>query len=252
MVVEEALDPGAPLVVDACESAVDDHLLEYEIAGADRVREHVRVGEHRRRAGETRDRIAIPGRHVLVVRRGRNALAAGGQQARAGARLLRAGGPRFIDELRRAVLEVAARTHAVGRAEGGRVLAQDRFDLRRRPDEIAALFALAVRVLAGEEGTARSRHLAAEVSDRLGDRPDEIAGSVASPRHLGVEREELPLVVEHLLEVGDRPIRVGAVAMEASAELVEEPAARHLVPGRREKSRRGRRLGGGQEIEGRR
>ena len=43
-----------------------------------------------------------------------------------------------------------------------------------------------------------------------------------------VERGELRVVVEHLLEVRHQPERVHGVAREAAAELVVHPAARHL------------------------
>src|SRR5206468_2280791 len=42
-----------------------------------------------------------------------------------------------------------------------------------------------------------------------------------------VERGELTVVVEHLLEVRHEPVRVHGVAVEATADLVVDPAARH-------------------------
>ena len=48
-----------------------------------------------------------------------------------------------------------------------------------------------------------------------------------APRGRGVERQQLGVVVEHLLEVGDAPVAVDAVAAEAAADLVAHPAERH-------------------------
>jgi hypothetical protein len=48
---------------------------------------------------------------------------------------------------------------------------------------------------------------------------------------LGVEAEQLGVVVEHLLEVGDEPLAVDAVAGEAAAEVVVDAAAPHLGEG---------------------
>ena len=59
----------------------------------------------------------------------------------------------------------------------------------------------------------------------------------AAPPRLGVDAQQLALVVEHLLEVGDAPVAVDAVAVEAAAELVVEPAPRHLAAAEREERR---------------
>ena len=46
-----------------------------------------------------------------------------------------------------------------------------------------------------------------------------------------VERDELCVVVEHLLEVRDEPERVDRVTSEAAADLVIDAAAGHLLQG---------------------
>jgi hypothetical protein len=42
-----------------------------------------------------------------------------------------------------------------------------------------------------------------------------------------VGTREQRVVVEHLLEVRDGPLRIDAVAGEAAADLIEDPAAGH-------------------------
>jgi hypothetical protein len=46
---------------------------------------------------------------------------------------------------------------------------------------------------------------------------------------LRVDAQQLALVVEHLLEVRDQPVRVGAVAVKAPAELIVDAPASHAV-----------------------
>ena len=46
-----------------------------------------------------------------------------------------------------------------------------------------------------------------------------------------VERGELRVVVEHLLEVGHQPVGIHRVAVESAAELVVHPAPREVVAG---------------------
>ena len=146
---------------------------------------------------------------------------------------LGAGAPGAVGQHRRARLEVAALGDAVGRAEAlGGFRSQHRLHLRRRPDVETALRALAVRILAGEVAAVGRLHLAPEEGHGLADRPEEIlvVGPGATPG-LDVDANQLPLVVEHLLEVGHGPARVDAVAVEAAAELVVAAAPRHLATG---------------------
>ena len=65
---------------------------------------------------------------------------------------------------------------------------------------------------------------------RIGQSRSSALGSPCGARPR-VDAQQLALVVEHLLEVRDRPARVDAVAVEAAAELVVETAARHLLAG---------------------
>ena len=103
-----------------------------------------------------------------------------------------------------------------------------RLDLGGGPDEELPLLAFAVGVLRAEEGAGRARHLAEDVVERLlGDFAIErVAGDL---KCLDIGGNEKGVVVEHLLEVRDEPAGVGAVAMEAAAELVVHAAAGHQV-----------------------
>ena len=101
-------------------------------------------------------------------------------------------------------------------------------EVRRRPDEEAALGAVAVGIGRGVEAAVGRRHLAQHVVERLLGGPAEREPSGESvTRQVGAR--ELRLVVEHLLEVRNLPRGVGRVAMEAAADLIEDPAARHGV-----------------------
>src|SRR5207248_11736557 len=73
-------------------------------------------------------------------------------------------------------------------------------------------------------------HLPEDVVERLLHDPTigQLPGGLPG---MEVEPDELRLVVEHLLEVGDEPARVDRVAVEAAAELVVDPAPGRLVEG---------------------
>ena len=94
------------------------------------------------------------------------------------------------------------------------------------PDVEAPFVALGVRVQGRVEPAARVLHVAEDPVRRLGrDAPEErVAGR---DRGLGAHGEQLPVVVEHLLEVRDHPVRVHRVPAVAAAELVVEPAFGH-------------------------
>ena len=101
--------------------------------------------------------------------------------------------------------------------------------LVRCPDVERALGALGVRVEGGGEAALGCPELPEqEVGDALG-RPDPHVGAPG-----GVDAQQLGVVVEHLLEVRHHPVGIDAVAGEAAAELVVDPATGHRLqrPGR--------------------
>ncbi len=135
-------------------------------------------------------------------------------------RLGRQRGPQHVD-----ALPVALR---LGAEPAGHQLASHLRQLLERPHEELALHALGVGVLRGEEPAVSM----AQVAQQVGGRPAHHlavplgAGDLPRPR---VQADELRVVVEHLLEMRDQPAMIRRVAVEAAAELVEDPAGRHPV-----------------------
>ncbi len=218
------------------------HRAPDELGGAARGFGVARLAEDLRGLGQGRDRQPVPGREHLVVRPGRHARAAGLEEP--GAHLGHGGDERLdLDaELRgdalgrlgsredaRSALEVPALAHP----EPGRgVLAEPRAEhglqLRRRPAEETPFLALAVGVLRAREAALGGRHLAQHPVARVA-RHGCKALFARELEGLQVGRDEQRVVVEHLLEVRDEPLAVGAVAVEAAAELVADPPARHAL-----------------------
>ena len=117
-----------------------------------------------------------------------------------------------------------------------RVGAEDLAQLVERPDVGQPLDAVGVGVQRAAEPAVLGGHLAQRPVERLLRRPPQhgVAGDLPG---VDVRAGQQRVVVEHLLEVRDRPGRVGAVAVEAAADLVEDPAAGHR-PQREEAHRR--------------
>ena len=103
-------------------------------------------------------------------------------------------------------------------------------DALRPPHEELALHALAVGVLGGAEAAVGRDHLAQDVVAHALRHAAIVRARRELPR-MGVERGEQGVVVEHLLEVGDKPEGVGGVAMKPAAYLVVNPARRHFGHG---------------------
>ena len=59
-----------------------------------------------------------------------------------------------------------------------------------------------------------------------------VIAPVEQARGQGVNPQELGLVVQHLLEMGNDPAPVGAVAEEASLKVVVQTAGTHGIQGR--------------------
>jgi hypothetical protein len=124
---------------------------------------------------------------------------------------------------------VAGRGDVVDGAEDSRVLwAEDRLDLIASPDVELPLHPLAVRVLARIEGAGRVGHFAEDVVESLFGHAAVFRVSRRLPC-FDIGRCEQGIVVEHLLEVRDEPALVGAVAVEAAADLVANAPRGHVV-----------------------
>src|SRR5216683_6201024 len=124
-------------------------------------------------------------------------------------------------------LEVRAAVHApVAAGELGVGVAQHLAKLVRRPDEELSLVALGIRVLRRIKPAGRVGHLAQDVVERLLADPPALRVAEGEPA-VKVERRELAVVVEHLLEVRHEPVRVDGVAMKPAADLIVHAAAGH-------------------------
>jgi len=120
-------------------------------------------------------------------------------------------------------VSVTPKTRAILRPE-------DVDELRRGPDEVGALAARRVRVLRRGESAPGQEELAQRVVERVLHHPSPAAVTGNLVR-VEVHGCQLRVVVEHLLEVRDRPRRIDRVAVEAAADLVVDASPLHLVEG---------------------
>ncbi len=199
-----------------------------------------RLVERPRGAREAGDRERVPGRQDLVVESGSHPFRPRREQNR-----LRPLEPRSRigdrqRERRRDLVEgnrhaqVPRMALEIGRAIEPPMGCRDReilgpeqrADLVARPDVEFAFLAIAVGVEAREERAVGSAHFARHPGDDAA-RDCGVPGLARHPREVRVQAEEGPVVVEHLLEMRDRPLGVHAVAAEASAELVVNAPVGH-------------------------
>ena len=126
------------------------------------------------------------------------------------------------------LLEVG-HSYAVDRAEERdvRIVAEDGFDLVGSPDVELTFLVVGVRVQGRVEAAFGAGHFALDEAERFDDDSLEVRVRVGA-EGLGVKLDELGVVVEHFLEVGDGPGAFGAVAVEAAAELVVDAALGHF------------------------
>src|SRR5438552_6889804 len=103
---------------------------------------------------------------------------------------------------------------------------QQRANFIGRPYIKLSLFAFAVGVEARPERAIRRAHLAYEPADD-GARNGAERRLARCASQIGVERDERPVVVEHLLEMWNRPFGVNAVAAETTAEMIIDAAFGH-------------------------
>ena len=122
----------------------------------------------------------------------------------------------------------------------GKVLGKNGSDLIGGPRVEQALHALGVGVLrSAQAGDTGSLQVTQHVSDRLLHHLDEPGIPGQLPR-MQVGENKARLVVEHLLEVGDRPCVVGGVTGKAPAQMVVDATRRHrLERGDRDSERGG-------------
>ena len=138
----------------------------------------------------------------------------------------------------------------------GKRLDVEALELLRRPDVEAPLLAFGVGVQRAVEAALGTAHLAQRPVQRALRHLAHalLAGDLPAVQ---VGAREQRVVVEHLLEVGDAPGGVDAVAVEAAADLVVDAAGGHVAQ-RLQRHRRARRAeqeldrAGGGELRRRR
>ncbi len=107
-------------------------------------------------------------------------------------------------------------------------LAEQGDDLAAGPQITLALHAIELGIPCGIEAAVGRHHVAAQI-------PRSLKGNLAVQRQardakcFRIKLQKLGVVVEHLLEMRNRPTGLGAVAMEATAELVVNPTEDHRV-----------------------
>ncbi len=107
---------------------------------------------------------------------------------------------------------------------------QNRPDFIRRPDVELALFAFAIGILGGMERAVVGGHFAQDVIQRRADGAGKI-GPTCDAVSVEIEAGELGIVVEHLLEMRNKPDFVDRVSVEPTADLVVNSTFGHLLKG---------------------
>ena len=201
------------------------------------------VGPLKDAAGERQrgDHQAIPVDQDLVVAQGRDAFVAHREQAGTAVgeesflgRIAQTGMMGPVQDGR--AFPVAVAMHVVGGHESRRVRAQDGGDLVGRPDIVFPLDALAVGIEgAGEGETVRivevvNAHVAQDPIDGFGDAHG-VEGRFGLLPDGGHQFDELRVVVEHLLEMGNQPGFVRGIARETTAKMVVDAALAQMIQG---------------------
>ena len=200
------------------------------------------AAEHARRSRHAAHHEPVPRHEQLLVAAGPNALLARREELAArrvdgcgglgwveaegrGGRLGRLGKvkmPVLAFEVRR----LRQPEHAL--RERARLRAEHAVELGRRPNVELAFLVLRIGVERRVVAAARVLHVAHDPVGRRA-RHARVARRARRGIRVGVDGEQLGVVVEHLLEVRDRPEPVDAVAEEAAAQVIVEAALRHAV-----------------------
>ena len=115
----------------------------------------------------------------------------------------------------------------IGQSEGARLGAEQPIDLGGVPDVELALLAFAVGIKAGRESVL-DQHLPLQPPDRL-EYPRREEGILRVCPSVRQERDQLGIVVEHLLEVRHEPQRVDRIARETTTEVIIDAALAMLT-----------------------
>ena len=187
----------------------------------------------RERVPRRQDLVVQPGAHPARARREERGLGRGEPRLRLAfghgepLRPRRPAAPQRADSTRGLRNSARRRVRSAAPRPRSRAGVQQRAHLLARPDVELALLAVAVGVEARVERAIRRTHLAGHPADDAARHVRE-ARFAGHPREVRVQRQQRPVVVEHLLEVRNRPLGIDAVAAEAAAELVVDAAVGHL------------------------
>ena len=114
---------------------------------------------------------------------------------------------------------------------------QGRLNLSFGPDKEGAFSAFCgtmgdqtVGILGGVEATLRRGHLAGHVAEDITDGLL-MALFARNLPCLQIGDRKLSLIIEHLLEVGDMPLPIHRVAVEAAAQMIADAACSHAIQG---------------------
>ena len=243
VVVEISRKPRAAILVRGLEPAVLPELRADEVERARRGLRVVGPRQSPRGAREPADHQPVPRGEDLLVASGPDTARARGEQLgargieerdrclRVQADLRTRGGrldrqmqmPESMLEVRRGRRAVRVREAEHAFREPTLVRRQQRIELRRRPDVELAFLVLRVRVERAVEAAVRRLHAADDPVRGL-DSDAAIERHDGGRERLRIERQQRCVVVQHLLEMRDRPFAIDAVTKEPAAELVVEAA----------------------------
>ncbi len=181
---------------------------------------------------ERADGEPVPRRHHLRIERRLCAPHASGEELRAPRRpaldIRGALDARAAERRHAGTLEVPGLRHAEKSRSVAVLVAHRGAHLGRREEIGGSLFPVRVGVEARPEAALGCAHVPQEEIERV--EPDgSIPGVVERCGRGEVEGRELCVVVEHLLEMRDRPCRLGGVAEEAAADVIVDAAGRDRV-----------------------
>ncbi len=222
----------ASILVRGEQPPVAPHAGANELERAARRRRPLGPAEHAPGVRHAADRERVPRhQHFFVAARAHSLFARGKQfspgviDERLGARLegaRRVQVPVPVLEIRRPVQPKARGERQVF------LLGQELLRLLAAPDVELALLVLAVCIERGVVAALRRLHLAHDPPRGLPG-ATRVEHVVRHEPDVGEQGEQRAVVVEHLLEVRDHPLRVDAVAAESAAELVIDAAFAHAL-----------------------
>ena len=232
VIVEIGIEVRAAVLVGRKQPAALPHARTNEIERTPGGRDPILATEYPAGVRHAADRKRIPGHQHLVIAARTNAPLARSKELvprrfdqRLGRRRQAIGEtqmPVLAFEVGRTIQAIAGRED---RVFGG---AEQRLHLASVPDVELAFHVLAIGIERRVVAAFGRLHLAHQPGGRLRSAARVQLLAAHQPR-VGEQREQRPVVVQHLLEVRDRPFGIDAVAAKAAAELVVDAAFAHAL-----------------------